>query len=409
MAVYQAELQQLLSERLKKIRNGKRSVGDDVIRELAEKYKFNTGVASDLITGNILTEYLDGRQIYQLASVIIDNFNAEDYFGKSKIELYSKPEKPEETYPIEFENVLQISEDQFLTTISTQKIRELYNKAIIYYNLATQRDPKIYTVDGKTEVKIRINKSSVSQIKYLLIENKFIPNALTWNVRNGEESGVWDYSSGLATFELKANGFDIIDGFHRYLAIVQALRINPELDIQFPLYIVVFNEDKAKRFIAQEDKRNKINPYYSKALDIGKFEHRVLTLMNKDSDFVFYDSFGVLDNARFNFGKTMTTIGQLYGNKGYDSQFEILSLKNYLIKSFNELINESPKLEKTFSGFDVRVALCCFYLFKDDPKKIQNTVKYIKYFNSSRSDLRHESSQAIIKAIQRHEEKQDVK
>jgi hypothetical protein len=63
-----------------------------------------------------------------------------------------------------------------------------------------------------------------------------------------------------------------------------ALQENPELNGCFEVRITYFDTDKAKAFIVQEDKKNKINAHYIKSLDTNKLSNLIVKKLNENSN-----------------------------------------------------------------------------------------------------------------------------
>ena len=152
-----------------------------------------------------------------------------------------------------------------MSTISSKKLFELYKNQIINYNKNTQRPLKEVTKHGVKTYKINKNKQSVNAIKEDLKKGLFIPNCLTFNINMDNPSNEYYVDEENGELVLENGQFDLIDGFHRYSAITELLLENPDIEFNFGIWIMNFDENKSCRFIAQEDKRNKINKTYTKS------------------------------------------------------------------------------------------------------------------------------------------------
>ena len=60
---------------------------------------------------------------------------------------------------------------------------------------------------------------------------------------------------------------DILDGYHRYIAISQVVREYPEWDYQMELRITTFTEEKAKQFIYQNDQKTQMRRINSESMN----------------------------------------------------------------------------------------------------------------------------------------------
>lgn len=401
--INELQLRQEITDRIKKLNSEQQ-------RELQNGIE---GVAPGRlasIMGNMTSATpLTDRELYLVAFKIIPDFNPKNYFGDREIEEYKSilnaQDERQARFPLEFEKCLQVNDEQYVTTISIKEINELYSLNILNYDHNTQRDPRIKTKDNKIVREIKLNRSSVKQIKNLLLQGRFIPNAMTWNVKSNNESDVWDYDEDNQLFVVKKYGFNIIDGWHRLVAITQAITENKNLEIIFPLYIMVFNDEKAQSYIAQEDKRNKIDPNYSRSLDNTKFENRVIKSLNSDPDFVFYNKMVAVGSGKFNLGKAITALEPLFKiHYSKDSYSEARNLKNYLMSHINLLIETYPELEDAFGDLELRISFCCLHSFYDDPNLTYIIYSFLRYFAQNKQELLHTSTRMILKTIDAHKE-----
>ena len=243
---------------------------------------------------------------------LFNNMTIEKIFTGKEIQKFSSTthvKEIEDVYPICF-NVMKISDDQWLSTISSKQLYNLYKNQIINYNKNTQRPLKQQTKNGYRVYKIDKNIKSVNSIKESLEKGLFIPNCLTFNINMDNPYN--DYLITENELILKKGQFDLIDGFHRYSAIVDLLLENPNIDFTFGVWIMNFDENKACRYIAQEDKRNKISKSYSKSLDALNSENysgRIIQLLN-ESDTILKGKLTRYNNSKINYDDVVVTIDE---------------------------------------------------------------------------------------------------
>lgn len=180
-------------------------------------------------------------------------------------------------FPIIFKDCLQKSNDSWITILHAKDIANLYRSSIIRYNPETQREiKKIQVKDNIIEVP-NVNYSSVKEIENELIQGTFISNILTFNLKNAE----FKYDNERQKIIILNGKLDIIDGFHRSLGIIGALR-KKDIDYNFEIRFTNFDEDKAKRFIVQEDKRNPISKEYLRKIDTTDLVSKIVNNLNED-------------------------------------------------------------------------------------------------------------------------------
>ena len=275
-------------------------------------------------------------------SNLVKDFKIKDIFTDKEIQKYSKSkfENVTETiYPISFK-VLKISDDQWLSTISSKKLFELYKNQIINYNKNTQRPLKEVTKHGIKTYKINKNKQSVNSIKEDLKKGLFIPNCLTFNINMDNPSNEYYVDEENGELVLENGQFDLIDGFHRYSAITELLLENPDIEFNFGIWIMNFDENKSCRFIAQEDKRNKINKTYTKSLDAlngDNFSSRIVQVLNENNNSPFKGKLTRYNDSNINYDDVVITIND---NFKCNTRMEANKTSDNIIKSF-ELLEDN--------------------------------------------------------------------
>lgn len=331
-------------------------------KKLRKKYNVDPGEVPTFVTNSDAIAEVADYILYQYADCIFSAGWDKKYFSPIEIKDYSKSGNinSKSNYPIEFENVIQVNDDQFITTISASKLFELYNKQIIIYNALTQRAPKVYMRDGKETYKIYVNESSVNSIKSLLLRELFIPNDLTLNIRPEDMDNIF-YDRANATITIKDGTLDILDGYHRYQAIIRTILENPQFDINFILNITIFDQDKAQRFIAQQDKKNKIRSSYAKSLDNSRYETIIVKKLNEDSDSQLFHKFTAMPSQdTLDIGKAIDVVGKAFK---IQSSKECNYIEKYLCKELNNYLDAGgEELIKRFDDLSFRYAIICLGL-----------------------------------------------
>lgn len=265
-----------------------------------------------------------------------------NYFSEKEINSFDIDEKIIDSaihYPVVLEDVKQLSEDQWDAVINIEQWIYLYDKQIIAYNFDTQRNPLVkYTSSGEEYNSINVNTKSIKEIKEAILNGTFIPNQLTLNVNidNSENDFIYDGKN----FYLTAGHFDIIDGYHRYRAMISAKLEKPELDINFSCAIKAFDTKKARYYIGQEDKKTPLPKIYAKALD-NRMENLVVNRLNEDSTSLLYKQINSVGKYVINAGQLATLIAAEFSLK---TNADILKTKKILKDYFENIFNEVPEL-----------------------------------------------------------------
>lgn len=231
-----------------------------------------------------------------------------------------------------------------------KQISDLYATGKVRYNKETQRNTIFKEYGDKIIESININKTSVKEIKELMLQGLFIPNTITFNIlATGKEK--FEIDNRNKSIRIYDN-LDIIDGFHRSLGGIEAVAENPEIEGTLEVRITNFNLDKCHRFIVQEDKKNKIDKRYIQTLNVENLENKVVKLINENT--------GEMQ------GKVTSNI-ILYRNQAYvlsdvlsdaiksnfniESNRDVNNVAEYLIKGFDEIvgifINDFKNLEES--------------------------------------------------------------
>lgn len=317
---------------------------------------------------------LDTRELYWYAEALNQIKDGDDlstidlsiYYSDREIASFKDGfrEVGKIDYPITISNVQQVDYDQWAGVINVEDWVKMYESQVIAYNFETQRNPLVkYTTTGEFNT-ININAKAIKEIKAELLDGSFIPNTITLNVNTDNSDNEWNYDG--KSFYLLNGQFDIIDGFHRYRALISAKKENPDLNINFKVAIMAFDTKKAKRFISQEDKRTPLPKIYAKSLG-GEKENVVVQRLNEDSGSLLYKQISTYGKYVIN---TTELAGLVSSEFTLESNADIMKAKNELKKMFESLFSERPEfLERQISHKELAVIVRCYSLFKDDIDK----------------------------------------
>ena len=239
-------------------------------------------ISSDYITlrKNLVeaSEFL----LFILCDIVYEGKGLREFFTELEIGTYSK-EKWHVTkahFPLEF-SMTKINDEQYIGKISVKELMRLKDSQLINYNENAQR-PMTRIVRGETEYyQISLNKEAVYQIMDSFERDSYIPNTITLCL---PEEAVYTYDEKENKLIIKKTPyFDILDGYHRYVALGKVCVEYPDFDYDMELRIVQFTEDKAKRFIWQEDQKTKMSKVDSEALDTTKLSNKIVDRINTSS------------------------------------------------------------------------------------------------------------------------------
>jgi len=218
---------------------------------------------------------------------MVDELDPKIYFTDIEMQEYDAYKatniKDKIDFPLVFEPVIRIADDQFITKIDIKRMNKMFDSGIVGYSLEMQRNPKIKIVDGKAKKYINLNNNAVNSIEKKMEENKFIPNTLTINlVSDGTDN--YEYDENNLRLIIKSGKIFNTDGYHRNSAIFKVLRKNPNKDFTMELRITNFDVEKANQFIVQEDIRNPIDKGYIKSIDSDRPENIIIKKLNESNE-----------------------------------------------------------------------------------------------------------------------------
>lgn len=261
----------------------------EVKKFLMEKYEYSDIEYMQYIIDAKSKDEIPDNEMYWLIDALNNVFKADmeikTYFSDKEIVRFSKLKADylkTETYPIKISPIIEISEDQWVTKINVDLLKELYDKQLIIYNPRTQRQLKQKRRGQDISYTIDIVSTSVRAIENLMSKGEFVPNALTLNL-NVDDPDV-DFDIIDSELILNSGRFDIIDGFHRFRAAMNTKIKNPDFQFNFILNIMNFSEDKACQYIEQEDKRNKISKNYLASMDKSSPTNIIIDKLNNTLD-----------------------------------------------------------------------------------------------------------------------------
>lgn len=340
--------------------------------------------ASDLLSRKVDISTASDFELYAIMATVNENLIS-DYFTPIEIKKYSnyKVKESEISFPIEF-NVIQVAEDQWLGNISAKQLMLFRDTQFINYNENTQRTMTRINHGVFENYKITLNRKAVEGIKKSFTRNAYIPNTITLNL---PEDAEFDYDEDENKLIITSiSHFDILDGYHRYIAISELTNNNPDFDYTMELRIVSFSEEKAKQFIWQEDQKTKMSKADSATFNQYKASNIIAQRLNSGTlRGIVNSNGGIIDTA------VLTNILDFTYLKGKQdlTRSEEISLAKKIGKDFEKLEENDPNVFD--NRWDREYTICVIYcLFNGcfDAKKINAFAKIAKPEISTRLNQR---------------------
>lgn len=377
---------------------------EEVRKNLLQKYNIPRGTTMDMIvrgrleeqTEHILFCLLDGIKDFVNQKTIV-----EEFFMPVEIEKYSTTKIIEEKikFPIVIK-CLQVEDDQWIGATDTSFFMDLRKIQKINYNENTQRTlTKIITRNGEY-YKITVKEETVAGIRGCLQRGEYIPTPITLNIPLESNTDFYYDEEQNALIINSLEYFDILDGYHRYVAMSREKDVNPEFNCSWELRIVNFAEDRAKYFVFQEDLKTKMKKIDSKAMNTYSAANRVADLLNKDSSF---NLFREINDAggKISFAEFAKVIEAFYfkDTKAANENELVIKVKNELKSKINYLTEvDESYLTKAYTYVDLLIMV---YVFAnaDELSSLDNYIKGITANTDQISQAKLSRGRNITKTV----------
>lgn len=324
----------------------------ELTKTLNEKYDIPVSIASDIVSLRSDARYITDYLLYCVAEEVTPTL-IEVYYLDSEIKKYSNTKfvQHKSVFPLHF-TMIKISDDQWIGSITAKQLMKLRNMQLINYNENAQRTMQ-HILRGDIEYyRIALNRSAVSQIESLYANGTYIPNTITLNIPDNE----YDYKYDEDTHDFvisKIDHFDIIDGYHRYIALSDLIN-KGSFDYPMELRITTFSDSKAQQMIWQEDQKTKMRKIDAKSLNQNDFSTRICNQINTDKQSnlcgLISRNKGVINAAYF-----CNIVQTLYATQVKNRGDEI-KVKNEISSGLNELTSEDTSLLNTSWTFEYTLA-----------------------------------------------------
>lgn len=274
--------------------------------------------------------------------------NPENYFYPNEMEegdKWKRLKTKEVIGDIVLPNFVQVTEDQWIGTIDSQKLVHLYNNGRVLYRPEHQRGLKLVKTKDSILHRIDYNIDAINNIKEMLLgENnkpKFIPNTITFNVlKNGNDVVKFDPENHTLIIGAGSE-INVNDGFHRNYGTIKAVATDPSFNQVWELRVVNWDGAKAERFIRQEDYKTPLRKERRESLDQTKLENIIVNNLNEASQNEMQFKVAIDTNAiGYNRAYVMfsTMAEAIRDNFEIKSQRDVRKITDYLVEFFNEFI-----------------------------------------------------------------------
>lgn len=120
----------------------------------------------------------------------------------------------------------------------------------------------------------------------------YIPDAITLNMTDNAEYEYDNSSCTLSIYSLPRDMFNLIDGYHRTLAMSEIHQFNAEFNLPMELRVVAFSPEEATAFIFQQDQKTLMKKVVSDCYDPYSIVNRIITRVNRSPEFLMQNEIG---------------------------------------------------------------------------------------------------------------------
>ena len=346
--------------------------------ELEAKHKIPVSVTSDVCANRKDISEVNNFIAFAMLSALKPG-EVPKYFTEEEIKFYSveQYETNKVEFPFVFKNMVQVCPDQWIGTISCQTLMSLKDSQLIRYNENTQRTLKRISRGDDEYFKIFLNNKSVEEIKRSFEEGFYIPDDITLNIpmdysrfipnRNGENVG--DY------IVEEPGMMDILDGYHRYIALSRITREYPDFDYQMEIRLVNFTEEKAKQFIFQKDQKTRMRRVYSNSMNQYSVANQVVDYLNTSPKSNIQGEINRnKGNIDYSFLSALIAYYYFSKQKKYTRKDAIMTQAE-LEREFNLLTTQNTDwLEHRFTERELQIIMFCFANDITDSAVIQKLI-----------------------------------
>ena len=355
-----------------------------------ETYNIPKAITSDYLSSRTsLADASDFVLFCLLDSIenVFDNKNRSKlstFFVEKEIKTYkeAKYNVDKLKFPIKFK-MIQVVEDQWIGSIDFKMLMKLREAQMINYNENAQRTmTKI--IRGETEFyKITLNESSVGSIGLSYREDTYIPTPITLTIPEDSDADFYYNEETCELVIMSLDAFDITDGYHRYIAACRECDRDPNFNYKMELRISNWSESKARRFVHQEDQKNKMKKIDSKSYDTLNDVNVVVTKVNTNPD---CNLRGLINNNEgiINYAQMADLVNDFYfTGKRYTAvqrKQVVLNATKELVENINLLTEYSDEyLIKPYSQKRLIIVMTCFDYFRsEDKSKMCRTIELVE-------------------------------
>lgn len=371
------ELEKKLIEYMNHTKNNNGvTVEQEWYMEMYKKYNIPIAITSDIISQRKDISEYNTFILYALTDVICPQ-NISKFFTPKEIEMFSdsKFERAELKFPLKL-HLIRINGEQYIGRTSAHFLMQLREKQLINYNAETQRALRIILKGGTKVLRPFVNNTAVKEIDECFENGTFVPNMITLNINPDDENADYIYDDREETLIIKnLTGFDIIDGYHRYLGMSRNYDRDNNWDYEMMLQITMFSLGQARQMIFQENQKTRM-----KEVDLSSYNQYdagniVANRLNSDPKSNLCGEININDGA-VNAGIFAQAISRLYFDKKAGRK-EAITVTKEIMFPINEFVESNMEyMDKKWEPYEILTIVYGIYK-KYTPQQIGTALNNI--------------------------------
>ena len=323
---------------------------------MSHMFNVTAGETAFILNGRTPVDTMSDNMMYKVTVVLyeliknnpsdydVTRLDVEKYFTADEKKAYKKKiDRKVVDKDIVFKNWLQIARDQYVITINNKELTRLVSMDKIHYNPETQRNLTVIETDAGLVKKVTIIESAIDSICTNMKNNDYIADALTLNVNPDFYEA--PRISGKDLIISADSIIDCIDGYHRLIGCSIVTKINPDWEQNFMIVLTVFDVNKAKKYILQENYKNPLSE--EQVTEFDQYDAANFIIDKLSQNMYLKDS--KLSDISFQLNNFINIIFKPERLKSIEARQNALTLFKNIEKSITDLIELKGFIGKVFT------------------------------------------------------------
>jgi hypothetical protein len=348
-------LEENLMKELEQIKP-KRKIVNQIKEELGKYGILDGDVQAWISSSDEELSNLDIRVLFLLSEAVYKATGTHDIFPRNYFTENEQKEsyqydasigRETKKFPLTYPNAMMMGNRKWLALLSAKQIKEFLDNGLIYYNFDTQREASVTRIKDKVVIEPTINKKNIEEMTQLMLDGRLESTNLIFNAcpRTALSGSEVIYDEKRQTLTLTAGTrLDNVDGYHRSMAIQNALEINPDIDLVFPVIFTNYPTKRAQQFLYQIAQQTPISKVRVDDLNKNNPSTSVVQQLREESDLKISQTHRIhtLNDEMVTFNVLRDSIEEEFGSKMKTSADE-LDIGDYLVEFFNMVIGNYSK------------------------------------------------------------------